>query len=396
MNSTLSLILVYAFKSLFTFGKPTPMRTVLNILMLLLVLLYGLSFSFLVTLATESEKIGHIFGLVKPSIYGLFFGWNVLKGIFPIYSKYNEAFPKAYPLSIVQKNGYEFLMSAISLPSLSIVVFFLPAILRFSKYSLEFAFMSVAILVTSVALNIVLRRLIHFKTRFNTPSVKSVDVKILTLNRLIFNSFWRKSTVVVSLFVAFIFKVTLLSVFIMGIKKGKTDSVNFESLSMIFCLFASPLIVFTYVFNNLYGILPQPTRWFSRQKNVFLKMFGSYVFLLILPLSIDLIVTFSMLFAVNKLDLGFIFNYFILTFFLIINGFLGSIYRPVFIKAFLANFKSNTDQVITFFSLLILGCVFFLNGVYKIATLVGLLIVFVFYFKFIKKNLNKLLLVFNQ
>jgi hypothetical protein len=396
MNSTLNLILRYAVKSLFTFGKPTPVRTILNILMLLLVLLYGFSFSYLVKLATESEKIEHIFLLLKPYIYGIFFGWNLLKGIFPIYSKYNEVFAKAYPLSILQKNGYEFLMSAISLPSLSVLVFFLPAILRFNTYSLELALATVFIFVASVALNIVLRRMIHVKTRFNSASIAPKVVKTLTNNQLIFNNFWRKPIVIIALFVALLFKTVMLSILIFGIKNGKTNSDSFESLSTVFSLFASPLIFFTYVFNNVYGILPQPIRWFSRQENVFSKMFGSYLYLLTIPLIIDIIITFSMLFYIKRLDTSFMLNYFILTFFLILNGFLGSIYRPMFVKAFFANFKGNTDMLISFISILILGCVFFLNGWYKIAALLGLLVAFLFYFKFIKKTMYKRLLVFNQ
>jgi hypothetical protein len=308
-----------------------------------------------------------------------------------MYSKYNPIFSNAYPLSIFQKNFYEFMMTAISIPSLSVWVFFLPSILRFSHYSLEFAVIAFLIFLTSNALNIVLRRIIHLKTRVNNSLSSLADVKVLANNRLMFNVFWRKSIIVIALFMAFVFKVGLLTLFLVG---SKNNSSRIEAMSMYFFLFASPLIIFTYVFNNVYGLLPQVTRWFSRQRNLFTEMFISYLFLICTPLIIDIIVTFSFLFAMNKLDSDFILNYFILAFLLIINGFLGSIYRPVFIKVLFSNFKSNTDMLISFFSILILGSVFYLQGIYKITALLVILVAFLFYFKFIKKTLHKHLLVF--
>ena len=313
---------------------------------------------------------------------------------FPVYTKYNTIFPKAYPLSIFQKNTYELLMNVISIPSLSVLMFFLPAILKSSKYSLEFLGMSLSIILVSNILNIALKRIIHFRIRPNSTALKSINAKVLSSNRLLFNLFWRKSIIVMSLTIGFVFKIVLLSIFFTGIRNNKPQMI--ENMSMVFFLFISPLIIFTYAFNNIFGLLPQPISWFSRQENLLSKLFISYVFLIATPLIFDIILTFVFLFAINKLDIYFTLNYFVVTILLIINGFLGSIWRPLFIKAFFANFKSNTDMLVTFFSLITFGCVFILKGVYQIAALTGLCIAFFFYFNFIKKTINKQILAFNN
>ncbi|MEX2632664.1 MAG: hypothetical protein WD267_01420, partial [Balneolales bacterium] len=158
----------------------------------------------------------------------------------------------------------------------------------------------------------------------------------------------RNKIVRTTLLVAMIFKVVMLSLdLIIYLKTG----VHFANNIFIFFLFISPLIIFTYLFNNSWGYFRNYWLFSDRAHSTGQDMFNMYLKILWLPLSTDF--TISMTFLILSpadLLLPGISMYMVSLFVLTVGGFFWSIQVPVRIEKIFA-FKANTSTLGSIFSI---------------------------------------------
>lgn len=154
--------------------------------------------------------------------------------------------------------------------------------------------------------------------------IKEVQTKSIHTN-LSLKLLWNNKTVRLPLLVAFAFKIAvLLGTFLLFKIKG----IHLFEKQIILWLFASPLMIYTYVFHNVWGF------W----KNLWLTMelrIGNYkpmtrqIFRLIsIPLAIDFLITVPIL-LIPWADVGFILLfYFTTSLYLFLQSFLWSLLTP--------------------------------------------------------------------
>ncbi len=178
-----------------------------------------------------------------------------------------------------------------------------------------------------------------------TNSLKERKNYIVT-QKILFNStilkiLFNNKKVRLPIIIGFIFKIAIL---IINLITYKTNGKYLLDSRFLILLLSSPLIIFTYVFNNTWGY------WKSLWFNIELRS-GNYrlmikqsLLLMLVPLIIDFLITFLLLIPLFP-DLLFItYFYFTSTFFLISFSFFWSILTPVKV---VSNFqmKGNTSQI---------------------------------------------------
>ncbi|GAB3927389.1 hypothetical protein GCM10028804_32460 [Larkinella terrae] len=153
---------------------------------------------------------------------------------------------------------------------------------------------------------------------------------------------------------AFAFGVLMKAIFLS--LTGKTLTSEFLMTNLVFMLYVSPLILFTYVANNSWGFFP--ALWINRALGKRSEIYRMYLQLIALPLLIDLIVTIGVLIFLRRLNLEFALFYLIITLLLILNGLIFSLYKAFFVHNSL-NFgqvKNNVNgwSILSAFILIIL------------------------------------------
>ncbi len=126
--------------------------------------------------------------------------------------------------------------------------------------------------------------------------------------------------------------------------------VPFKAFEILFFVGVSPLVLFTYVYNNAFGYAPALWQTVYLKHGSFASSFATYLWLLVPPLVLDALVTlpFIWLAGFSGAGLG---AFYVGSFFgLTALGFGGSIVKPVKVEALFSfsNFKSNVSPVITY------------------------------------------------
>jgi len=130
------------------------------------------------------------------------------------------------------------------------------------------------------------------------------------------------------------------------------DGGTFSKNEIFFYIFFSPLILFSYFFNNIFGF--SPTFWFSLNKaSATLLTYSKEMFkVLFLPLIIDVVLTIAVLFAVDKLNYTYISLYISSVIVLFAIGVINSFFLPKQVKS-VFTMSGNTSIVGNVFSMLV-------------------------------------------
>ncbi len=145
--------------------------------------------------------------------------------------------------------------------------------------------------------------------------------------------------------------VKVLMVFINGWKSFKGIPLLPIQLYGII-LFLSPLILFTYIFNNLFGYLRSLWLTHTLIGSSFTKIVKSYTSILILPLFLDFLISLILLYSLNLLNYSTVLVWFNITIFMIPFGIYSSFIFPQKINNIIS-IKSNTNVVSIIVSLVV-------------------------------------------
>lgn len=164
---------------------------------------------------------------------------------------------------------------------------------------------------------------------------KKTGVRNVSIDLLIKNKYVRTP-----LIFGYFFKIVILILDLFIYSKSQT---HFGNNLIIIFLFASPLILFTYIFNNSWGYFKN--YWFvidqglSNGKSIF-KM---YLYILWLPLSFDLVISISyFILTPSNILLEGLIMYFISLIILTLGGFFWSMFNPSRVEQGLS-FKVNSS-----------------------------------------------------
>ncbi len=350
-----------------------PWKLILTIVLLFTAWIYGLFFGYLSNKLSTGEidiiSIERFFNFIFIGIAGL----TIIRMFFPNYIPLKLLFPKYYPIS----KGKRYLASLINNFQkpyfLYISIFIISTTYYLENLSIQFLITSYLILINSHLVRRCFQYLFDFKTKkkdfivhilllfamlsfFITFLLFKIDLLILLITLMVgltFIGYFQESSIEsftnrefkskseklnitikllinnkkarLPLIVGLIFKsVIFLGDFFIFRTKG---TLLFEG-QIVFWLFVSPLILFTYVFNNIWGF------W----KNIWLNIdtrIGQYkpliwlgLRLMLIPLILDMIITIPIiLLSWNNLRIIVIF-YFTTSVYLVMLSFLWSLITP--------------------------------------------------------------------
>jgi len=200
----------------------------------------------------------------------------------------------------------------------------------------------------------------------NGVSVKRLD----NFSSLLYTTIWKTKTARTNLILALVFKAIFLTMaFSFNFSKDKELPGNLIKL-----VIASPLVYFTYVFNNLWGYFPAVYRQITQRRKVEF-IFRTYVLSYLGVFLVDILLTTIILGIQFKNSLPVLPQlavvYFVSAALLVYIGFISSINHPVEIMKSVdfSSFKSNTPL---HFNLLSMTCVVGLSYLAKFK--IGLII----------------------
>jgi len=272
----------------------------------------------------------------------------------------------------LKKNGY--ILFSVILAAMGGMLFFLPVLINYTWPK------GVLVLVTLLVFGYLIDGAIieNRKSEYLNQS-KHYNSYI----KLIFNNAKARLPLIVGV----IFKVVVL--LILRIKITRDGSA--DGLMLIFWMFASPLITFTYVFNNIWGFWPDLWLNIETHTGRFLDFIKQGLRLLIFPLIIDMLVSIPILFITlddPKLILSF---YFTSMFYLVSFSFLWSLIGPKqIVKTF--QFKGSTSIVgsmISIVGIFLLGTLKINIWFYLLIPLYVVISVLAIYLSFILYNEKK-------
>jgi hypothetical protein len=162
---------------------------------------------------------------------------------------------------------------------------------------------------------------------------------------------------------------------------------SFSKNEIFFYIFFSPIVLFSYFFNNFFGF--SRTFWLSMNKvGATLLTYSKEMFkVLFLPLIIDVVLTIFVLFAVDKLNYTYISLYISSVIALFAIGVINSFYLPKQVKS-VFTMSGNTSIVGNVFSMLVFAILIILTKYIPYVNLLfSVLMVFGLYF-FIKDKIK--------
>ncbi len=223
---------------------------------------------------------------------------------------------------------------------------------------------------------------------------KSLKTEInYSLNKIIFISVIRRRLISVPLIIGFVFKIVIITVFLIF---SKNKHLNIENNLFIFAIIFSPAIPYSYAFNNTFGLLPSVSL-IVNYRSSFFKQISFYLIIIYRFIIVDLIITIPITIIILKTS-AYILIEFITFFKAIIFGFISSIYASKKVSSLIdfSSLNSNTS-IITSLILIFISIIFFFIPEYILIiclfeTLI-LTIYFLLLFKFYKNsgNMNKII-----
>lgn len=124
----------------------------------------------------------------------------------------------------------------------------------------------------------------------------SLHPKAFKLNRLLWNAFWRNKNARNTMLIAIVVKILMVSPYA-GITVITATQV--EDPPFILLLFLNPIILFTYVFDNLAGYLPQLSRLSIQAQHQMHIIWKTYRIIVFPTLLIDVILSVCLIFLIG-------------------------------------------------------------------------------------------------
>lgn len=387
-------------------------EVILFSIMSLLIALYGFGLAYFFDLSYSNKILITPISILKTLNYVIIF-LVIFRNIFPVYNKRVFLFPRFLPISAFQRFTCEFL-SVLSSPFFLLSIFFITPLLISDYINILLYFNLLLLLLNSILLEVILKKNIEedilFKntiafissllsivfilynyfydyfTAYNTLLFYSISfITFFTINIVIENSIYNKigkttniseeklnriSSTKTVLNLLFIKKGARLSILVgFAFKTLYTIACVYTLLSknkfaghseVLFLLFMSPAIYFTYVLNNLFGFIKE--LWI----NIHLNNGSSTLGLLYLQSSIifvvvDFSIFITFLIIVGKFNFNFILMYIVSSLLLLLNGFFSSFYLPKYIpdKFSINSIQTSSSIIALVTSLIIVFTVYY-------------------------------------
>jgi hypothetical protein len=212
---------------------------------------------------------------------------------------------------------------------------------------------------------------------------KSADIKMDSEKMLgiLLGIYLKTPSVIISFILSMMFKLTMLWMFLI-----KPQNFNYYFQLSV----SSGLIVFTYTHNNIWGFLKTTFNSIAQRKDPFL-LWKTYLTLLILPISCDLIITFSVIGFFGENVWRFLLFYFITLLCYCIIGFYGSTRQPFEVKAIVDFVKMKPNTPVSYNLLcglvtIVIVVLFYFNFEYYASVCILILSIY-FYWLLVKKKL---------
>lgn len=181
-------------------------------------------------------------------------------------------------------------------------------------------------LVVLYAAGFTIEGFLYVENRIISTRLSGEKLKLSPWITVLFNN----KAAILPLVMAFILKLVILGAFL-----AKPEGIDAEEkvfLLPVLFMFSTPLLLFTYIFNNTWGHFPALWLTVETSRGGRLAPFLCFLRVLALPLSVDFLLS-STFFVLNK---GFIPNpfavYFISTVALVVIAYFGSTFFPILVK----------------------------------------------------------------
>ena len=139
---------------------------------------------------------------------------------------------------------------------------------------------------------------------------------------------------------AFLFGLALKALFLSF--AGMSKFGQFPMNAFLETVYVAPLILFTYVANNIWGFFP--ALWVNSTLGKRSESYRTYFQLIALPIGLDLLVTLSVMLYLDKLDAELLIFYTLSSVALTINGLVFSLYKAFYVQSSL-NFGQMKNNV---------------------------------------------------
>lgn len=382
----LKFITIIALKRISVFFYLRNKLNILNIFLGLLVIINSGLIVFILNYIGSNKPIE-----LKTFFYSFYLGILILiifSNFFPSFSRQTWLIPKAFPISPIKRILFQYFYDFLSITNLYVVALII--ILTFSKYFDGIHFTkSILVLLNSYLIAKLFKLIIAYTLKaalviltvllilLNFISIYYINSNIIFVFLLILQPFilivnaaliikneernffkytykpklgaisfrlfsliiFKRKAISQSLFVLFLFKIILIT--IKAVPFNKTHNILNFDVPTIICL--SPVLLFTYVFNNFNGYLSE--LWYYVNKMSSFKIYvKSYLYILAIPIFVDFLL--SLLFALySNIEIqDFALLYIPQLCLLIPLGIILSIKKPIRIKKTISldSLKSNT------------------------------------------------------
>lgn len=365
----------------------------LRFLLLLISCIYGLSGSLMLSIAPV-ESLNKIITLINFIIILLILFRNIL----PIYNKKRKIIPSYFPVSNFKRTIVDFIDAAYT-PLITYLIVFTFSLSLSPFYNLKELIITCIVVLNALLLELSLKKVLDedldkkfyhlllviiaivflgfnltafamnnlliillingvlsfflkwylegvyvFIYKVSFPQKKAGRSAFYTFISLLFT----RSSIKIALLVAIIFKILFISVNVLSYSRKGYFLFNSEFLLY---LFLSPVIYFTYIFNNYFGYTKEYWLIFNLSQNkkiLLLAFFIPLLFILFFDLSISILAMSYM----SMLSILSLIKYFFLTLVLSLNALLTSFFLPKKISSEFSfdSFKNNTSVIASFIS----------------------------------------------
>lgn len=293
-----------------------------------------------------------VYNLVSPFFVLIVFSLLILFIFSPVFTLYHLM--HAFAVTIFSGMLSILIQSIFSQPmKIKLLGLLYLAVVLAAAYTLHGAAIQDLLIIAAIPLSLAV---FHF-TRLQEDTFAEQAVKIQhrrkTYIELLFTLCFKTKTFRLNIILAIVFKTVFLLIFF-------TKPLSQETFAAAFFkwLIISPLVYFTYVYNNMWGYFQAAYKLFAQRRTV-LFLFASYIRLCSVILIVDAALTFFILLyfkppVFSSFDHAAIF-YLATAVSLLYIGFYSSLSRPFEVKKFLdfASFKSNTPLQYNLISMLI-------------------------------------------
>jgi hypothetical protein len=339
----------------------------------------------------ELENIEYL-DLIRYVLMGMLL-LSLIRIVLPSYRPLQRIVPDYYPISTFNKLSLSFVIDILSKFYLFLFIFALSAVFFIPALKLVFIISAFSMILTGIAV----RRIIQTLIEYQNPQISGIlgvaalalifaffifterilnlghwlipllvlpilaiafgiessaqekrikyDTQKSSVNNVYLQILWNNEKVRIPLLVGIAMKLVILSVDLyLWLKNGE----HIMKGQGIYWLFGTPTFLFTYVFNNTWGFFKPLWLNFELRSGNYKRLISHIAKLLVLPVSIDMLITFPVLFYTWDSPIMILSIYFTSLISLTLGSFFWSLWSPKKIrKTFQTGGSSSTGSNIT-------------------------------------------------